>query len=201
MPTAGAASRRVPGRQFVPLSVFFLQIQGEEGGEDEGEQVTGLADKKAKPKKGLGQLTFPDNEKAQTRAMKGPRPKPKKKGPLPTTDGGEMGEEREGTTRFTGTASKPQACRYCKAPAVKSLIWADGRAYVPVCADHESKARDKIVNTNRDEVVYVRKIDEDTTTANVAAYPVPLGRPLRRVTRKRKGREWIDRLAKSMATT
>lgn|GEM_PF-6443884 len=196
MPTAGAANRRVQGGKFVPLSVFFLQMQGD--AEDEDQQVTGMADKDDRPqKKGLGQASFSGSERNQTRGLKGARPKGKKLPPMPTMD------EERGTSRFTGTASKPQKCHYCKSPATKSLIWADGRAYIPVCEEHESDARDQIVEKNGDEVAYVRKIDEDTTAANVAAYPVPIGRPLRRRPRRDKQdrKRWMDRLVKIMART
>jgi len=36
-------------------------------------------------------------------------------------------------------ATKSHKCKYCDKPAVKSHIWADGRAYVPVCAEHSMK--------------------------------------------------------------
>lgn len=37
--------------------------------------------------------------------------------------------------------AKPQKCKECKKPAIKSLVWAEGMAYVPVCADHEQSMR------------------------------------------------------------
>lgn len=37
--------------------------------------------------------------------------------------------------------AKPQKCSECKKPAIKSLVWAEGMAYVPVCADHEQSMR------------------------------------------------------------
>jgi hypothetical protein len=37
-----------------------------------------------------------------------------------------------------------QKCKYCDHPAAKALIWAEGRAYIPVCRGHESKARSVI---------------------------------------------------------
>lgn len=41
--------------------------------------------------------------------------------------------------------SRPQKCKYCDGPATKALIWAEGRAYVPVCGDkHLAKARKKV---------------------------------------------------------
>jgi len=43
------------------------------------------------------------------------------------------------------SVSRPQKCKFCDEPATKALIWADGRAYVPVCGDdHLAKAREKV---------------------------------------------------------
>jgi hypothetical protein len=36
---------------------------------------------------------------------------------------------------------RPQKCKECKKPAIMSLVWAEGMAYVPVCADHEASMR------------------------------------------------------------
>lgn len=52
----------------------------------------------------------------------------------------------------------PQKCKYCKNPAVKSLIWADGRAYIPVCSQHETTARETVKDQN-DSVCDVKMID------------------------------------------
>lgn len=205
MATAGTATRRVQGSKFVPLSVFFLQLSGEEEEEGDGKQVKGYAEKGVKNDEKLGTMHFGGTEKSQTRATKGPRPKAKKRKPLELGGDEEVQEERGGTAHFTGTASKPQPCKYCGSKATRSLIWAEGRAYIPVCDEHESKARAQIVDVNEDEITYVRKIDEDTTTANVAAYPVPIGAPLRRVApaittpaKRKKRKQWMERLAQSM---
>jgi len=41
--------------------------------------------------------------------------------------------------------SRPQKCKYCDSPANKAMVWADGRAYVPVCGDeHLAKARKQV---------------------------------------------------------
>jgi hypothetical protein len=41
--------------------------------------------------------------------------------------------------------SSPQKCKYCDSPATKALLWAEGRAYVPVCGDeHLAKARKSV---------------------------------------------------------
>jgi hypothetical protein len=198
MASAGAASRAVPGSKFVPLSVFFLQLAGEDGEEGE-EGIQGYVEKgkaqKAKTAgdKPLGPMHFDASEKHRTTALKGPRPKAK-----PRKDLGE-GEDKP----FTGTASKPQKCKFCDEQASKSLIWAEGRAYVPVCDQHEDKGR-AIIKKNDTvsdgKVVYVRKIDEDTTTANVAAYPRPIGVPMvrRAPMDSKKRKKWMDRLSRSM---
>lgn len=50
---------------------------------------------------------------------------------------------------------KPQKCKECKSPATKSLIWAEGMAYVPVCEKHEQKVRKEL---GEDEVCAVHTI-------------------------------------------
>jgi len=196
MASAGAASRAVPGSKFVPLSVFFLQLAGEDGQDGEG-QIQGYVEKdkakraKTAGDKPLGPMHFDASEKHRTTALKGPRPKAK-----PRKDLGEA-------EQFTGTASKPQKCAFCAHQASKSLIWAEGRAYVPVCDEHEDKGRATIKKNDTvgdGEVVYVRKIDEDTTTANVAAFPRPIGTPMvRRMPMDgKKRKKWMDRLSRSM---
>lgn len=50
---------------------------------------------------------------------------------------------------------KTQACKYCEGKATKRVVWANGNAYIPVCDDHEGKAREVIADQNDevDEVV------------------------------------------------
>jgi F like protein len=55
---------------------------------------------------------------------------------------------------------KASKCAYCKKPATKAVIWADGRAYIPVCDEHLAKARHRVTVTNHDEVTAVRGIGE-----------------------------------------
>lgn len=57
------------------------------------------------------------------------------------------------------TATKAQKCKYCDQPAAVSLIWADGRAYIPVCKAHEQKARNRVKSQN-DSVVDVKKVEQ-----------------------------------------
>ena len=51
----------------------------------------------------------------------------------------------------------PQKCKYCDRPAYKSYIWAEGRAYIPVCSQHELTAREEIAEQN-DAVIDTRLI-------------------------------------------
>lgn len=44
--------------------------------------------------------------------------------------------------------AKEEKCEYCKEIATQQLIWADGRAYVPICDKHEAKARKDINDKN-----------------------------------------------------
>ena len=58
-----------------------------------------------------------------------------------------------------GTATKAQKCKYCDEPAAVSLIWADGRAYIPCCKAHETKARNQI-RSQRDSVCDVKQVEQ-----------------------------------------
>lgn len=58
-----------------------------------------------------------------------------------------------------GSATKAQKCKYCDQPAERSLIWAEGRAYIPVCRAHEQKARNRI-RSNRDSVCDVKRVEQ-----------------------------------------
>lgn len=57
------------------------------------------------------------------------------------------------------TATKAQKCKYCDEPAAVSLIWADGRAYIPVCKAHERNARNQIASQN-DSVCDVKDVSQ-----------------------------------------
>ena len=57
------------------------------------------------------------------------------------------------------TATKAQKCKYCDEPAAVSLIWADGRAYIPCCKAHERKARNQI-RSQRDSVCDVKQVEQ-----------------------------------------
>lgn len=205
---------------FLPLSQFFLAISGEgEEGEGDGEKrnIRGYRVKRdGEGEKGdknapIGKVHFDGGERARTRAAKSARPKGKPRKPLGGDEEEEFEESRGGTAHFTGTASKPQKCKFCDSAATKSLIWADGRAYIPCCDEHEDKARSKIEDDNDDSVTYVRKIDETfagpvkvgathatigaTGSGNVATAPRPIGRPIRRMDPKTRKR-WVENLTK-----
>lgn len=58
-----------------------------------------------------------------------------------------------------------QVCKYCTGDATKALIWADGRAYVPVCDAHEAKARAAIA-ANDDAVLRVARLPQRNAKQN-----------------------------------
>jgi 8-oxo-dGTP pyrophosphatase MutT (NUDIX family)/GNAT superfamily N-acetyltransferase len=58
----------------------------------------------------------------------------------------------------TRNTEKPQQCKWCKQPATKSMLWAEGMAYIPTCDQHEAKTRDHIEDKENDEVVAVHQI-------------------------------------------
>jgi hypothetical protein len=59
-----------------------------------------------------------------------------------------------------GDATAPQKCKWCDEPGTKSLLWAEGMAYIPTCDKHEQRTRNKIEKGNNDEVVAVKQIKE-----------------------------------------
>lgn len=77
------------------------------------------------------------------------RAKPKKKKGLPSSKWMPVSEVLAGLgvrpkleTR-TPRMARPQKCKFCDSPATKAFIWAEGRAYVPVCGDkHLAKAKE-----------------------------------------------------------
>lgn len=78
-----------------------------------------------------------------------------------------------------GTPEAPQPCQYGEDhPAVRSLLYADddGQAYVPVCEEHDQKARDDM-DTEGDKILGVVEIDPEmapspVTAATAAPLPV-----------------------------
>ncbi len=64
-------------------------------------------------------------------------------------------------------------CEYCKSIATKKLIWADGRAFVPICDDHVTKAKSEIRKHGKwADVVGVKKIREMTLAEALIEYKV-----------------------------
>ena len=187
----------------MPLSKFFLQLSGEtgDGAEKDKRDIRGYRIKRdgegedtSDKNRPLGKINFGGTEAARTRAGKAARPKAKPRKPLPTRGEDEEEDFEESRAPFTGSASKPQKCHFCDAKATKSMIWAEGRAYIPCCDKHEKEARSKIEDDNDDEVTYVRKIDE-TFSGNIATVPRPIGRPIRKMGPKARKR-WVESLTK-----
>lgn len=69
-----------------------------------------------------------------------------------------------------GTATKAQKCRYCDQAAERSLIWADGRAYIPCCRAHERKARNQVASQN-DSVCDVKQVEQGPSAYHEAKQP------------------------------
>jgi hypothetical protein len=74
-PGTGEVAGRVQG-QFVPLSVFFLQLDGEEV--DDGSEEDPKKPKKKRPGK-LGDMNFDKDTANATTATQGAMPKPKQR--------------------------------------------------------------------------------------------------------------------------
>lgn len=78
-----------------------------------------------------------------------------------------------------GPWDKPHKCKYCEAPATRDLIWADGRAYIPVCDGHRKRGEHRILVKNSDKIaaskVVVQAQEGITTTVNVPTVAVPIG--------------------------
>lgn len=47
-----------------------------------------------------------------------------------------------------GDPKSPQKCKYCDRPAYKSMVWAEGRSFIPVCSQHELTAREDVADQN-----------------------------------------------------
>jgi hypothetical protein len=193
--TAGVFSPTAPAVKLVPLSVFFLNREGEgaEGAEDgamyglqtpSDKAKEGL--KKAKRKEPVGEPGEGEEEpekgpqgaakrkKRKALKKKGPPQKPKEPeqgGPEPKGGAIEsICEKHYGLEE--GKISEPQACKYCGEPATQAYIWAEGRAYIPVCEKHRKAAKTRIEKTNRDKVTAVRPIPQRQTTAAAEQAPI-----------------------------
>ncbi len=117
---------------FVPLSVFFLQLTGEEEDNGEGEgppKVRGFRVKRdgEDEKKTIGKINFDSDEKSQTTAMKGPRPKARPKKPLSIkkNDGGDVGESMT-TTANVATLPRPIGSPIRRLDPKRKKRWMEG---------------------------------------------------------------------------
>lgn len=212
-------------QNYVPLSVFFAGVPEQEADPD---SLFGLRmpDRKkkepAKPKekksKG-GSTSGAKDDKGKDDDSEGKKEK--------DTQGGAQGPERSQTSKPRPQASvpsqgaqqpsqavaaggkqearvtmqSPQKCKLCNEPADKRIIWADGRAYMPVCSKHVKDGKRYLEKKNgkRADIVAVKTVKtmseglsvlldvalrgksvapldvEMTTTANVPTLPVPIG--------------------------
>lgn len=67
-------------------------------------------------------------------------------------------------------STKPQKCEYCDSAATKSLIWANGKGYVPVCEKHIARGKKEVsVEFIRD--IPQRKKKKKSSLVRVGAYP------------------------------
>lgn len=60
---------------------------------------------------------------------------------------------------------KAQKCKYCKNPASRSILWAEGMAYIPVCMDHLEKGKSDVTDpfTGKPDPSEINKIYDLTT--------------------------------------
>lgn len=59
-----------------------------------------------------------------------------------------------------GSLDTPHVCHYCEKPAVVGYVWADGRAFIPVCQEHREKAKHQIEVVNKDKITFVANLSE-----------------------------------------
>lgn len=65
----------------------------------------------------------------------------------------------------------PQKCKYCKDPATKATIWAEGAAYVPTCDEHQAKAVKQIGGPNEvNKTVDLPQKDEERDLNDLPYY-------------------------------
>lgn len=48
-------------------------------------------------------------------------------------------------------------CKYCSRPATQEVVWADGRATIPVCNQHATSAKQELKQKN-EKVTQVRAL-------------------------------------------
>jgi hypothetical protein len=66
-----------------------------------------------------------------------------------------------------GIPDAPQPCEFGDHPAVRSLLFGEGEAYVPVCDEHEEQARERIAEAG-DEVTGIVEIEQPDDEAEPA---------------------------------
>lgn len=220
-------------QNFLPLSVFFAGTKEPEADPD---SLFGLRmperEKTARPpkeKKAKGGDTSSskgdkddseDSDKKEKGAQKGPqspeRSQTSKPRPQQATQAQSPQQGAQGAAgakqEARGTMWKSQKCRLCSKEADKRIIWADGRAYYPVCSDHVKAGKADLTKRNGKmaaivAVKTVKNMNEAlsallfgalfqkgqsiarsemmTTTANVPTLPVPIGAG--------DGRKFLDR--------
>jgi hypothetical protein len=176
---AGAyGSAAYPRKKFVPLSVFFLQMDQEEGDEDQlyGKKKKDPRDKGDKTKDGQQTKNKNPRQKAvdTTQGGRGDKDDAIGKDAARGGERGSGGSQAGGANRLGSTArgewteaerkiSQPQKCKSCPDPATKAVVWADGRAYVPSCEKHLAGWKKKL-----DDVVAIRDIPQRQSTASEA---------------------------------
>lgn len=68
--------------------------------------------------------------------------------------GAREGERYEGKSDRLAKVKAPQKCKYCSQPATKSILHAEGRAYVPVCDTCLPKGRSAVGGSNAIDKIY-----------------------------------------------
>lgn len=69
-----------------------------------------------------------------------------------------------------GPWNKPHKCKYCDAPATRDLIWADGRAYIPVCQAHRKKGEHQILVKNKDSIAAAKPVVQEESFEDFCDY-------------------------------
>ncbi|TET67577.1 MAG: hypothetical protein E3J56_12710 [Candidatus Aminicenantes bacterium] len=62
-----------------------------------------------------------------------------------------------------GTFERPHKCKYCDIFGIWAVIWAEGRAFIPVCEEHKEKAIHKIEVENKDKVEKIIPLPEKSS--------------------------------------
>jgi hypothetical protein len=76
------------------------------------------------------------------------------------------------TKAKTKPLERSHSCKFCSDPATKALIWADGRAFVPVCGFHETLGR-RVIKGNGCSVSHVVALPQASDKATAGGEPEP----------------------------